>query len=93
MSKQSYSPQRTCLGCGARDEQSKLIRLTAANANLLKVGRQGSGRGGYLHHIEECWQAFIKRKSVYRAFHLEVSKGAKENLVRELRESKEQVSD
>jgi predicted RNA-binding protein YlxR (DUF448 family) len=77
------------LGCGARDEQSKLIRLTALHANLLKIDRHGVGRGGYLHHIQECWHAFIKRKSVYRAFHLEVSKGAKENLLRELRELKE----
>jgi predicted RNA-binding protein YlxR (DUF448 family) len=77
------------LGCGARDEQSKLIRLTAAHANLLKIDRQGHGRGGYLHHVQECWQAFIKRKSVYRAFHVEVSKGAKENLVRELQGLKE----
>jgi predicted RNA-binding protein YlxR (DUF448 family) len=85
LSKKGYRPQRTCLGCGARDEQSKLIRLTASHANLLKIDQQGSGRGGYLHRVQECWHAFVKRKSVYRAFHFEVSKDAKENLVRELK--------
>ncbi|MGE5816600.1 MAG: DUF448 domain-containing protein [Deltaproteobacteria bacterium] len=79
------------MGCGGRDEQDKLIRLTAPRANVLKIDRQGSGRGGYLHSFQECWLAFIKRKSVYRAFHLEVSKGAKENLVRELQELKERA--
>ncbi len=61
------------------------MRLTASDANLLKIDREGNGRGGYLHTIPECWQAFIKRKSVYRAFHREVSKDARENLVQELK--------
>jgi predicted RNA-binding protein YlxR (DUF448 family) len=76
------------LGCGVRDEQSNMIRLTAPQANLLKIDRQGHGRGGYLHPAQACWQGFVKRKSVYRAFHLEISKGAKEDLVRALQELK-----
>jgi predicted RNA-binding protein YlxR (DUF448 family) len=46
--------------------------------------KKGAGRGGYLHQRIECWQRFLKRKSLYRAFHVEVDRGAKEKLVREL---------
>jgi predicted RNA-binding protein YlxR (DUF448 family) len=66
-----------------------MIRITAPQANLLNIARHSQGRGGYLHAAQACWQGFIKRKSVYRAFHIEVSKAAKEDLVRALRELKE----
>jgi predicted RNA-binding protein YlxR (DUF448 family) len=52
----------------------------------LTVDRLGNGRGGYLHRAEPCWQAFIRRKSLHRAFRLEISRDAKEKLVRELKE-------
>jgi predicted RNA-binding protein YlxR (DUF448 family) len=42
------------------------------------------GRGGYLHRNENCWRAFIGRKSHYRAFRTEVSRAAKEQLILEL---------
>jgi predicted RNA-binding protein YlxR (DUF448 family) len=74
------------LGCGARDDQHKLIRLTAPDANQLKIDPEGDGRGGYLHYAPDCWQAFTKKKSVYRAFHREIARDARENLVRELKE-------
>jgi len=50
----------------------------------LQIDTQGAGRGGYLHQRAECWRGFLKRKSLYRAFHVEIDKGAKERLVREL---------
>jgi predicted RNA-binding protein YlxR (DUF448 family) len=70
-----------------------MIRLTAPQADLLKIDRDGSGRGGYLHRAQPCWQAFVKRKSVYRAFHLEVSKRAREDLVRALQKLKTEEID
>ncbi|TMB64204.1 MAG: DUF448 domain-containing protein, partial [Deltaproteobacteria bacterium] len=59
MSKRGHRPQRTCLGCGARDDQKKLIRLVATDQAGLQVEKQGRRRGGYLHHDQECWQAFL----------------------------------
>jgi len=55
-------------------------------ATGLPVGlhKKGVGRGGYLHQRAECWQGFLKRKSLYRAFRVEIDKGVKEKLVREL---------
>jgi predicted RNA-binding protein YlxR (DUF448 family) len=73
------------LGCGARDQQAKLIRLTAAHQEL-RIDPEGTGRGGYLHRDEACWHDFLRRKSLYRAFRVEINRSSKEKLIRELRE-------
>lgn len=62
-----------------------MLRLVVGDGGVMKVDRLGNGRGGYLHNDEKCWQAFIRRKNVYRAFHLEIGKATKEKLVEELR--------
>jgi predicted RNA-binding protein YlxR (DUF448 family) len=84
--KRQHSPRRTCLGCGARDDQSRLIRLRAGDRGELSADGSRLGRGGYLHHGHECWEQFLKRKSVYRAFHAEIGRSAREILVQELKE-------
>jgi len=84
--KQHLQPQRTCLGCGVRDDQSQLIRLRAGAQGELIVDDSGAGRGGYLHRIRECWEKFMRRKSVYRAFHMEIGKSIKAKLVDALKE-------
>jgi predicted RNA-binding protein YlxR (DUF448 family) len=74
------------LGCGAREEQNKLIRLVVGEGRELKLDRWANARGGYLHPARRCWQAFLRRKSLHRAFHVEIGKDAKEKLIRELTE-------
>jgi len=86
VAKRQHSPRRSCLGCGARDDQNRLIRLRAGDRGELTADDSRLGRGGYLHRAQECWEKFLRRKSVYRAFHAEIGKGAKEALVRELKE-------
>jgi len=82
----SREPKRTCLGCGSREDQNKLIRLILDGSGELKVSKLNGGRGGYLHAAPQCWQAFLKRKSHYRAFRVEISKTAKKKLINELNE-------
>jgi uncharacterized protein len=86
VSKRGHRPQRTCLGCGATEEQNKLIRLVVGEERELKVDRWAGARGGYLHPARRCWHAFLRRKSLHRAFHVEIGKDAKEKLIRELTE-------
>jgi predicted RNA-binding protein YlxR (DUF448 family) len=74
------------LGCGVREEQSKLIRLVVGEGRELKVDRWANARGGYLHPDRRCWQFFLRRKSLHRAFHVEIAKETKEKLIRELTE-------
>jgi predicted RNA-binding protein YlxR (DUF448 family) len=82
----SSRPRRTCLGCGAREEKIRLIRLRADAQGELIIDPNGTGRGGYLHRAPECWITFTRRKSVYRAFHVEIGRSAKERLVELLKE-------
>jgi predicted RNA-binding protein YlxR (DUF448 family) len=79
-------PRRTCLGCGVRDDQSRLIRLRASARGELVADNSGVGRGGYLHYGRDCWEKFLRRKSVYRAFRLEIDKTVKQNLIESLKE-------
>jgi uncharacterized protein len=84
LSKGKHSPERTCLGCGAREKQASMIRLTATNDGDVMM-ELIQGRGGYLHRREDCWKMFISRKSHFRAFRREISRTAKEMLVRQLK--------
>jgi predicted RNA-binding protein YlxR (DUF448 family) len=52
----------------------------------LEVNRFATGRGGYLHAAETCWDLLLQKKSVYRAFHEEVDRAARARLVSKLRE-------
>jgi predicted RNA-binding protein YlxR (DUF448 family) len=86
VAKRGDAPERTCLGCGARDRKDLLLRLIVNAAGQLEVSAHGQ-RGGYLHRRMECWSGFVGRKSHFRAFRVEVAKPAKEKLLRELKDS------
>jgi predicted RNA-binding protein YlxR (DUF448 family) len=60
-----------------------LLRLAVTGPDELAVGRV-QGRGGYLHRDSSCLKAFVGRKGLYRAFHVEVSRTAKVKLIEEL---------
>ncbi len=60
-----------------------MIRLAVTGRDQLQVERY-RGRGGYLHREGRCLKAFIGRKGMYRAFHVEVSRAAKTKLIEEL---------
>lgn len=83
--KRDYYPRRTCLGCGARDEQRILLRIVQRDGEL-RVDRLAKGRGGYLHKAEECWSSFLRKKSTHRALRVEVGREAREKLIRTLRD-------
>jgi uncharacterized protein len=81
-----HCPQRTCLGCGHRDNQKNLIRIIIDAQGELVIDPRGSGRGGYLHHRHDCWQAFARRKNTHRAFRVNIGKEAKQKLIQVLNE-------
>jgi predicted RNA-binding protein YlxR (DUF448 family) len=74
------------LGCSAQDDQSRLIRLRTDAQGELIADNSSAGRGGYLHRARACWEKFLRRKSVYRAFHMDISKSVKEKMIQELKE-------
>ena len=77
-------PQRTCLGCGTRDDQQRLLRLAVTDQGRLVVDRD-RGRGGYLHRDAVCWRKFLGRKALHRAFRVEVSRAAKEQFIEDIK--------
>jgi len=79
-------PRRTCLGCGRTDDQAVLLRIALREDGEPEIDRLGKGRGGYLHAAEACWELFLRKKSVYRAFHKDIDRAARERLVLTLRE-------
>ncbi len=60
-----------------------MFRLAVTGQDQLQVERY-LGRGGYLHRDSRCQKAFVGRKGMYRAFHVEVSRTAKAKLIEEL---------
>ena len=86
LARDEHRPQRTCLGCGGRDDQKNLIRMSIGADGELITDQRGYGRGGYLHHRHDCWQAFVGRKNTHRTFRVNISKEAKQKLIQVLSE-------
>ncbi len=84
--KRNNRPERTCLGCGVRDNKGNLLRLVVTTSGELIVNQMGTGRGGYLHEQGTCWEAFLGKKKLYRAFHLEIGREARGKLIQGLRD-------
>jgi len=59
--------------------------LVVTERGDLTIAKEKKGRSGYVHRDQACWQGLLRKKSFYRAFHAEISKGATEKIVHELR--------
>jgi predicted RNA-binding protein YlxR (DUF448 family) len=61
-------PERTCVGCGGRDEKRTLRRLVRSGAGLaLDPAQRAPGRGAYLHPRHGCVEAFARRRGGVRS--------------------------
>lgn len=59
---------RTCVGCGKRDEQSRLIRFRRDASGGLVVSKAGAhGRSAYVHAEEACIGALAKSRLLGRS--------------------------
>jgi len=64
-------PTRTCVGCRVRDAQDRLLRVVAAEGEILPDPRRRlAGRGAYLHHRPECLALAERKRAFPRAFRL-----------------------
>ena len=62
------TPVRTCIGCGRRDAQDRLVRIALADGRLaLDPDRRTPGRGGYLHRDPACGEQFVRRRGPIRS--------------------------
>ena len=63
------SPERTCIGCGAKRQKGALVRLALDAGGCIRVDREGlaGGRGAWLCGVG-CLRAALKRRAFARAF-------------------------
>lgn len=55
MTKTRTQPVRTCVGCGSRDAQARLLRVVAVDGRPIPDPRRRlPGRGAYVHYGAEC---------------------------------------
>lgn len=84
-----HVPIRMCLGCGRREEQAALLRLTLTPQGNLCYDpyRRVGGRGGYLHRQPECWRAFCAARPIFiRSLRQVVTKAERKRMVELLRQ-------
>ena len=71
------SPERQCIGCGARGPQDSFVRLCVEEregqegvgpAKVVVAGRGVRGRGAYLCKSQACLDRALHRKAFQRAF-------------------------
>jgi len=55
-------PQRTCVACGAKKDQTQLIRIVQGPDTGLSIGTPSRvcGRGAYICPSRRCWEKGLK---------------------------------
>ncbi|MBQ1923359.1 MAG: YlxR family protein [Lachnospiraceae bacterium] len=75
-------PMRQCVGCGEMKEKKTLIRIIRTPEGRILLDRTGraNGRGAYICDDPACLAAARKKKSLNRAFKMQVSEEIWEEL-------------
>ena len=75
-------PMRQCVGCGEMKEKKSLIRIIRTPEGRILLDRTGraNGRGAYICDDPACLAAARKKKSLNRAFRMQVSEEIWEEL-------------
>ena len=65
-------PERTCVGCGAKKPQHKMLRVASQGGSTPVVDKEYArpGRGAYLCFDGACWARAQKRRAIERALKL-----------------------
>lgn len=86
MPKRDHKVERTCMGCRARDEKSRMVRLAASGTAVTLDEKQlMPGRGGYLHARAECLQAFVKsRVAEFRSLRASIARERRSELAKQI---------
>jgi hypothetical protein len=82
-------PERTCVGCRARDGKAALLRVVKTPDGTLRVDPEGTapGRGAYLHPDPGCVAAAMERSALLRALRAGEGRGAAARLRTEIDEA------
>ncbi len=80
-------PQRTCIGCGGRFDQDKLLRIKRSADGEIRIKAEGSfsGRSAYVCKDISCVEKARKKKGLERSFKASVPKEIYDALEEEFR--------
>jgi uncharacterized protein len=72
-SRPRHVPQRTCIACRQTGAKRGLVRIVRGTDGSITIDPSGkrSGRGAYLCHSPECWQAALTRGVLQRSLKIE----------------------
>ena len=80
-------PTRTCVGCGARDAQSAMVRLRRGPDGIVVATPSGGcGRSAYVHPGAACIAGLARSKGMGRSLRITVAKETRLDLMRILDE-------
>ncbi|MFN2425713.1 MAG: YlxR family protein [Candidatus Binatia bacterium] len=81
----SAHPTRTCVGCGSRDEQSRLLRLRRTSGGAVVADPSiRRGRSAYVHARPECIRGLVRSKGLGKSLRTTVAKDARVELMQVL---------
>lgn len=73
------NPERTCIGCRAKDSPENLVRLVCTHHEgestpivVFDVERKLPGRGAWIHHDSACLEYAHRKGAFNRAFRTRV---------------------
>src|SRR2546423_14431740 len=71
-------PQRTCVVCRSTTAKRELVRVVRTPEGNVEVDLSGkaNGRGAYLCHSSNCWDAALKRDRLSTALKVKLSPGS-----------------
>ena len=86
MTAQKKMPERLCIGCQTVHPKKELVRIVRSPEGVFAVDFKGKmpGRGAYVCHKPECFDAAVKRRRFEKAFQGPVSSDILESLRAEL---------
>ena len=75
-------PVRTCVACGHRDRQNRLIRIRSEASGTLAIEKAGrGGRGAYLHTSGDCVGTLRSEKLLRRSLRVDIGTEARAEIV------------
>ncbi len=84
MSRRAHIAVRTCVGCGCRDGQSRMLRLQWLAGVPRPVERPTGGRSAYVHACGECVARLGKSRLLERSLRRRVSSSERMLLIEQL---------
>ncbi|MBQ9633804.1 MAG: YlxR family protein [Schwartzia sp.] len=86
MTVQKKTPERLCIGCQTVHLKKELVRIVRSPEGVFSVDFKGKmpGRGAYICHKPECFDAAVKRRRFEKAFQRAVGADVLEALRAEL---------